>query len=101
MLEWIPRLGDNFPDAVDLAISLPTVELEHSQVLHELRSSGLIDIFPNKVAMLLIYLAEGMCFYDFQSTKLAEVRRNLPSLTDQDLEQRLDEKLASLGVQDP
>ena len=67
MLEWIPMLGDNFPDAVDLASSLPAVELKHSRVLHELGSSELIDIFPVEVAKLLIYLAKGMNFNDFQS----------------------------------
>ncbi|NYY80249.1 hypothetical protein DMH27_04815 [Raoultella planticola] len=33
MLEWLPHLGDEFPEAVALAIRSPKIRIGHSHVL--------------------------------------------------------------------
>src|SRR5690606_15986059 len=57
MLEWLPHLGDAFPDAVALAVRFPTIRIEHSHLLFALRESELVTRFPKETAELLIYLS--------------------------------------------
>ena len=76
MLEWLPHLGDAFPEAVALVVRCPTIRVEHSHVLYELRRSELVTRFPTETAVLLIYLAG--CTVGYHADDLAKVEARLP-----------------------
>jgi len=95
MLGWLPHLGDSFPDAVALAVRFPTIRIEHSHVLYELRESDLVTRFPVETAELLIYLAN--CIAGFHADDLAKVEARLPPISAQ-VRRRLDEAFARAGV---
>lgn len=98
MLEWLPQLGDVFPDAVALAVRSPAIRIEHSHVIHELRESELVTRFPAETAELLIHLAA--CVVGYHATDLAEVDARLPPIPAQ-LRGRVDEAFARAGVSRP
>ena len=95
MLEWLPHLGDLFPDAVALAVRYPPIRIEHSHVLYELRESELVTRFPTEAAELLIYLAS--CTVGYHAGDLARVEARLPPILAQ-VRNRLDEAFARAGV---
>ena len=95
MLNWLPHLGDAFPDAVELAISFPAIRIGHTHVLYELRVSDLVTRFPAETAELLIYLANCNC--GIHASELATVYARLPPLPAQ-LLKRVDEAFARAGV---
>jgi hypothetical protein len=95
MLEWLPHLGDAFPDAVALAVRPPAVRIEHSHVLYELRRSELVTRFAAETAELLIYLAN--CLPGYHSADLQEIDARLPPIPAQ-LRSRVDEAFARAGV---
>jgi len=95
MLEWLPHLGDAFPDAVALAVRSPAIRIEHSHLLYELRESELVTQFPAETAELLIYLAS--CAVGYHAAFLAEVDARLPPIPAQ-LRSRIDEAFARAGV---
>ncbi|TFW08107.1 DUF4020 domain-containing protein [Oxalobacteraceae bacterium OM1] len=95
MLEWLPYLGDAFPDAVALAVRCTTIRIKHSQVLHELRESELVTRFPIETAKLLIYLAG--CTVDYHANDLAKIEARLPVIPVQ-VRRSLDEAFARAGV---
>lgn len=60
MFNWLPNLKSIFPEAVDLAIQIPHVQLQHTFVFSDLDDHcELLNRFPEKVAQLLIYLGES------------------------------------------
>ncbi|MBC7284640.1 DUF4020 domain-containing protein [Hoeflea sp.] len=95
MLEWLPHLGDAFPDAVALAVRFPAIRIEHSHVLYELRESELVTRFPAETAELLIYLAS--CPVGYHATDLAKVYARLESIPPE-LRMKVDEAFARAGV---
>ncbi len=95
MLEWLPHLGNAFPDAVTLAVRFPTIRIEHSGVLFELRDSELVTRFPAETAELLIYLSN--CTVGYHATDLAKIEARLPPIPAQ-VRSRLDEAFARAGV---
>jgi hypothetical protein len=98
MLEWLPHLGDAFPDAVALAVRFRVIRIQHSHALYELRESDLVTRFPADTAELLIYLAS--CVAGYQASYLAEVDERLPPIPVQ-LRRRVDEAFARAGVSRP
>jgi hypothetical protein len=98
MLEWLPDLGDAFPDAVALAVRFPAIKMQHSHVVYKLHKSDLVTRFPVDTAELLIYLAE--CLTGYQLTYLAEIDAHLPPIPVQ-LRSRIDEAFARAGVSGP
>ena len=98
MLEWLPHLGDAFPDAVALAIRCPTIRIEHSHVLYGLLKSELVTRFAAETAELLIYLAN--CTVGYHAADLAKVDALLPPIPAQ-LRGRVAEALARAGVFKP
>ena len=59
MLNWLPHLTTVFPEAVDLAVQMPTdIPLQNCQVIYEINESDLWQRYPDEVAKLLIYLWE-------------------------------------------
>jgi hypothetical protein len=95
MLEWLPHLGNAFPDAVAFAVRSPAIRIEHSLVLHELRESELVTRFPTETAELLIYLASRTVGY--HAADLERVDARLPPIPVQ-LRSRVDEAFARAGV---
>lgn len=95
MLEWLPHLGDAFPDAVALAVRCPTIRIEHSHVLYQLRKSEQVTRFPTETAELLIYLAG--CTVGYHADDLAKIEARLPLIPAQ-VRSRLDEAFARAGV---
>lgn len=95
MLEWLPHLGEAFPDAVAFAVRFPPIRIEHSHVLFELRDSELVTRFPAETAELLIYLAN--CTPGYHAADLARVDARLPPISAQ-LRSRVDEAFALAGV---
>jgi hypothetical protein len=95
MLEWLPYLGDAFPSAVSLVTRLPTIRIEHSHLLFELRESELVTRYPAETAELVIYLAN--CVVGYQVADLGNVAGRLYAIP-AELRRRLDEALAQAGV---
>lgn len=95
MLDWLPHLGDSFPDAVALAVCFPAIQIEHSHVLFELRESDLVTRFPTETAELLIYLAG--CTVGYHAADLATIEARLPLISAQ-VRSSLDEAFARAGV---
>ncbi len=95
MLEWLPHLGEAFPGAVALAVSCPTIRIEHGPVLYELRESQLVTRFPTETAELLIYLAGGAVGY--HADDLVKIEARLP-LIPPPVRIRLDDAFAHAGV---
>lgn len=59
MLNWLPHLTAVFPEAVDLAVQMPTdIPLQNCRVLYEINESDLWQRYPDGVAKLLIYLSK-------------------------------------------
>jgi hypothetical protein len=98
MLEWLPHLGDAFPDAVALTVRFPVIKIDHSLVIYKLRESDLVTRFPFDTAELLIYLAN--CIAGYQVSYLAEINTRLPPMPVQ-LRSRIDEAFARAGVPRP
>lgn len=95
MLEWLPHLGDSFPEAVSLAVRSPAIRIEHSHSLYDLRENDLVTRYPTETAELLIYLCN--CVVGYHATNMAVVSARLPALAP-NLRQRLDEGLARIGA---
>lgn len=94
MLEWLPHLGEIFPEASSLAARAPTVQIEHSHLLFELRDSDLVTRYPAETAHLLIYLCN--CVVGYHAADLKKVAARLTTLAPA-LQRSLDEALARLG----
>ena len=94
----LPHLGDAFPVAASLAIRAPTIQIEHSHLLFELRESDLVIRYPTETAELLIYLCN--CVVGYHVADLSTVAARLPALAP-DLRRRLDEGLARVGAVRP
>jgi hypothetical protein len=59
MIEWLPSLQFVFDEAVDLAINMPPAKLQRCSVTYYLSKSNLLELHPESVGKLLIYL--GKC----------------------------------------
>ena len=95
MLEWLPHLGDAFPEAAALAVRSPAIHLEHSHVLIELGESPVVTLHPVETGELLIYLSSGSSNY--QGANLARINARLPAIP-AELRNRIDEAFALAGV---
>lgn len=98
MLEWLPHIGDDFPEAVRLAIRSPAIRIEHSLVLAELRESAVVTRFPAETAELLIYLSGRDVGY--HAAELAAIGALLRPIAP-GLRRRLEEAFARAGVAKP
>lgn len=95
MLEWLPHLGEHFPDAVLLATQMPPLAADYSHMLFDLRGSEIVTRFPETTAHLLIYLADGVPAYQVADlTGVAGRIGNLP----EPLRQQLQEALVRAGA---
>lgn len=55
MLDWLPHLTAVFPEAVDLAVQMPSIPLQNYDLIHELETGDLWQKYPEEVAKLLIH----------------------------------------------
>ena len=98
MLDWLPELTESFPEAVDMATRMPTVQLEHSPALHYIDRYNLWKAHPRSVAKLLIYLGEcelpPYAWHDRKQLLHNLLQLDLP----RDLKQGLQELAAKLGL---
>lgn len=67
MLGWLPHLTAVFPEAVDLAVQMPSIPLQNYHLIYELETGDLWQKYPEEVAKLLIHwgkcdLREGVWF---------------------------------------
>ena len=56
MLDWLPRLEEEFPEAVDLAVKMQETTFEIGLILNGVEESDLWQKHPEAAAKLLIYL---------------------------------------------
>jgi hypothetical protein len=59
ILGWLPHLSSLFPEAVEIAVRMPVVEMKHTSLIRELTESDLPKRYPHAVAKLIIYLGEA------------------------------------------
>ena len=59
MLRWLPHLTAVFSEAVNLAIQMPSLPLQHGWIMHELKKGNVIESHPEEVARLLIHLGKA------------------------------------------
>ncbi len=95
MLNWLPHLGDAYPQAVRLAIRRQLSRLEHCHMLYELQNSELVTQYPNETADLLIYLSK--CDFGAHASYMLKVESRLPELP-ADLGIQLNEAFARAGL---
>ena len=58
MLYWTTLLSSIFPEAVDLAIQMPSVQLQHGIVISQIGEGDLVGKYPEAAAKLLIHLGK-------------------------------------------
>lgn len=95
MLEWLPHLGDVFPNAVAFVVRCPAIRIEHSHIFYELCDSELVTRFPTETAELLIYLSS--CTIGYHTRDLSKIEARLSQVPSY-VRRRLDEALARAGV---
>ena len=98
MLEWLPCLKGQFPDAVDLAIRMPQAPLKHYVVIPEIIESDLYRIHPKAVAKLLIRLGGFDCPHYVWHKGRQLIDKLLQSDLPPELVQGLKELKARLGL---
>ena len=97
MLDWLPELNTEFPEAVALAIDMPPPSLKHTRILARLVVNETWRNHPAKaVAKLLIYLWESnMPQYEHDTMrKMAE-----PLLAESNIPPELKQKLEEIKIQ--
>ena len=98
MLNWLPNLGSLYPQAVDLAIKMPSPRLENSLIVHQLNQEKMWERYPQETAKLLIYLADSNCnpwvWYEGRDMIQKLTTQGLPG----DLNTELATILARLGL---
>lgn len=95
MLDWLPCLGESYPEAVSLAIRSPKIKIEHSRLLYDLQESDLVTSHPTWTAELLIYLSK--CDLSYNAAGFMAVVNRLP-VVPPELLLRLREGLATAGL---
>ncbi len=94
MLEWLPHLGELYPQGVTLAISAPLTQIEHAHLTYEMQESDLVTRFQTETAKLLIYLCPRIQGY--HGTYIRKIAEQLHAL-DIELQRKLKQALAHAG----
>ncbi len=95
MMEWLPHLGELFPQGASLAVRAPAAQIMHTSLMYEMGKSDLINRFPAETAELLIYLSSRVPAY--HAADINAIAKRLPPL-DPELRRRLDESMARVGI---
>ena len=97
MLNWLPHLTAVFPEAVDLAVQMPTdIPLQNCRVIYEINESDLWQHYPDRVAKLLIYLFERNLQDSIWFSGLKEL---IDKLLKQDISSEQKQKLQEIKIQ--
>lgn len=98
MLDWLPDLRHLYPEAVDLAIKMQNLQLDHGLIVHQLNEGEMWERYPQATAKLLIYLADSNCavrvWYDGRNLIEKLTTQGLP----EDLKAALVGILAKFGL---
>lgn len=94
MLEWLPHLGEQYPQGVALAVRASITRIEHTNLTHRMQESDLVTRFPAETAELLIYLCPRVQGY--HGKYISMIAKRLPVL-DPELQRRLSEAMAHAG----
>jgi len=97
MLEWPVHLDAVYPEAVDLAVSLPRVRLDHTSVLHELKEKDFPSHHSDATVRFLVHLCDcGLPSYN--CSDLISLFKKLSQMqVDTGLISRLRECLVRMG----
>ncbi|MYK33760.1 MAG: DUF4020 domain-containing protein [Chloroflexi bacterium] len=60
MLDWLPYLGAQFPEAVELVAQTPGAKLDDGLLVFGLKDRGLGEVYPEATAQLMIYLGASV-----------------------------------------
>lgn len=97
MFEWVIHLQGVFPEAVAMAVQMkPVTSEDHSNILHQISESNLIDHYPNELAQFLIHLGSTEHLPWFWKTYLDVVHRLSQKDLPADLAQRVRELIVRL-----
>lgn len=94
MLGWLPHLTAVFPEAVGLAVQMPSIPLQNYNLIHELERHDLWQKYPEDVAKLLIHW--GKC--DLREDVWYSGAQLIDKLFQSDISQKLKQKLEELRV---
>lgn len=98
MLDWLPDIRCLYPEAVDLAIKMQNLQLDHSLIVHQLNEGEMWERYPQATAELLIYLADSnstpWVWYDGRDLIEKLITQGLP----EDMNTALAGILAKLGL---
>ena len=94
MLACLPHLNKLFPEAVDLAIRMPTESLKPNSIVYKLYESDLWQSYPEAVAKLLVYLGTS-CSHNLGWYKGKEL---IDNLLQSSISPELKEKLRELII---
>ena len=95
MLGWLPHLTAVFPEAVDLAVQMPSIPLQSYSIIHEFDTGDLWQSHPEEVAKLLIHW--GKC--DLQEEAWFSGEQLIDKLLEWDISPGLKQELEELKVQ--
>ena len=98
MLDWLPDLRSLYPEAVDLAIKMQSLQLDRSLILHQLNEQKAWEHYPQATAKLLVYLSDSNCapwiWYNGRDLIEKLTTQGLP----EDMNAALEEILVKLGL---
>ena len=99
MLDWLPRLTAIFPEAVNLAVQMPSIPLQNYHVIHELETGDLRQSHPEEVAKLLVHWGKCDLREDVWFSGMELINKILQSDISPELKQKLEELKVQLKVQ--
>ena len=91
MLGWLPHLTAVFPEAVDLAVQMPSIPLQNYDLIHELETGDLWQKYPEEVARLLIHWGKSDLRKDVWYSGAELIDKLLQSGISPELKQKLKE----------
>ena len=95
MLEWLPELDQQFDEAVDLAVKMPSPSFDDARILACLVTNESCKNHPEAVATLLIYLWDCNIPVWHQHC----VPKIIAPLLDADISSELKQKLKDISIQ--
>ena len=97
MLDWLPELNTEFPEAVNLAIQMPPPSLDNMRILACLVANKTWENHPDAVAKLLIYLWGCIIPVWYRDT----VPKIIAPLLETNISSELKQRLEDIRVQFP
>lgn len=92
MIGWLPKIGNLFPEAVELVVRMDLTPLENSLVIYRLHDNELWSIYPEATAKLVIWMADSRS----PSSSWHKGNELLTELLKRDLSEDLNERLREI-----